>query len=128
VSDQKFKVSTWCLYASIQWSSVAEFLKRVNHLARNYRGSTLEYILSTQVSIFKGSSSHTWSLRVVSWLKVVIYWWRRGLVFIHNLIDSKRIRKKEDSHSRMTRTPSTVFLKLHEYSYEWLWLIGSYLQ
>ena len=97
-------------------------------LARNYRRSALEYILSTQVSIFKGSSSHMWGLRVVSQLKVVIYWWRWGLIFIHNLIDSKSTWKKEESHPQMTRTPSMAFLELCEYSYEWLWLIESYLQ
>ena len=28
----------------------------------------------------------------------------------------------------MMKTPSTALLKLYEYSYEWFWLIGSYLQ
>ena len=34
------------------------FLREQIVLVRNYRRSTLEYILSTQVLIFKGSSSH----------------------------------------------------------------------
>ena len=57
----------------------------------------------------------------------LIIQWRWGLVFIHNLVDNQGIQRKEESYPWMNRTHCTVLLKVHEYSYEWFWLIGIYL-